>query len=197
LQTILARLIEDRTIPLPDGSDVQPVSFRVISASSVDLEAQMRAGAFRSDLYFGLSTVRLSVPALCARRGDIPLLFATFQAEAARRLQRVAPPMTDAVRRQLVDHDWPGNIRELQHFAEQVVLGFDERGAALEDETALDLAERVLRFEADVIRDALVTAKGDVRTVLGMLRIPRKTFYDKLARHRIDIDAYRPNRRDG
>lgn len=197
LQAVLARLIEDRTIPLPDGSDVRPVSFRVISASSVDLEAQMRAGDFRADLFFGLSTVRLQVPPLRARRGDIPVLFATFQTEAARRLQRPAPPMTDAVRRQLVDHDWPGNMRELQHFAEQVVLGFEERSAAQDDARVLDLGERVLRFEADVIRDALIAAKGDVRTALILLRIPRKTFYDKLARHRIDIDAYRPNRRDG
>jgi two-component system C4-dicarboxylate transport response regulator DctD len=197
LQTALARLIEERAMPLPDGSDVRPVSFRVISASSVDLEAQMRAGAFRADLYFGLSTVRLHVPPLRARRGDIPLLFSTFQAEAARRLQRPAPPMTDTVRRHLVDYDWPSNMRELQHFAEQVVLGIEDRGAALDDERALDLGERVHRFEADVIRDALVTAKGDVRTALSLLRIPRKTFYDKLARHRIDIDAYRPNRRDG
>lgn len=194
LQTALARVLEERAFPLPDASDVRSVVFRAIGASSQDLSQRMRAGVFRADLYYGLAMVRLRVPALRERRADIPLLFATFQAEAARRLQRPAPGLTDSVRRRLFDHDWPGNMRELQHFAERVVLGFEAAPGQTGDCDGESLADRVNAFEAGVIRDALTTARGDVRTALEALKIPRKTFYDKLARHGIDIGSYRPGR---
>lgn len=197
LQAALARVLEERAYPLADVNDVRPVAFRAIGAASQDLSALMKAGAFRADLFYGLAMVRLQIPPLRERRADIPLLFAAFQADAARRLQRVAPPLTDAVRRRLIDHDWPGNIRELQHFAEQVVLGFDAAPSPRSDPDGMTLPQRVNRFEAGVIRDALAAAKGDVRTALAALGIPRKTFYDKLARHGIDIDAFRPGRGGG
>jgi two-component system, NtrC family, C4-dicarboxylate transport response regulator DctD len=197
LQTALARVLEDRAIPLADGTDLCPVAFRAIGSSSRDLESHMASGGFRQDLYYGLSMIRIRVPPLRERRCDIPVLFAAFQADAARRLHRPIPTMTDEVRQRLIDHNWPGNIRELQHFAQRVVFGQEAPERGQRDVEILTLGERVNRFEATVLRETLRATSGDVRSTLAALKIPRKTFYDKLARHQIDIDAYRTGESPG
>ncbi len=129
----------------------------------------------------------ISIPPLRERRADIPLLFAHFTTRAAERFRREIPGMTPDVRRQLETHDWPGNVRELSHFAERVVLGITpppkQAGTPV---TGLSLPEQMERHEATLIREALRANKGDVRSTLEALGIPRKTFYDKLQRHGIN-----------
>ncbi len=190
VQHFLAPVIARKEVK-PIGADAaRPVDFRVIATSTADLGARAQDGSFRQDLFFRIGVVRLEVPALRDRREDIPALFAGFLKEAERQYQRAAPPLSDAARRTLLEHDWPGNVRELRNFAERSVLGFD---ADRRDKSAAagTLPQRVERFEESVIRDALRAARGDVRAAIQILGIPRKTFYDKLVRHAIDIDAYR------
>ena len=127
------------------------------------------------------------------------MLFCHFLAEAAARFSRPAPRLTAVVRDHLLGHDWPGNVRELAHYAERVALGLP---SAVTPEAAADgeaegLAERVERYEAMAIRETLAACEGDARTAMALLRTPRKTFYDKLRRHGIEIDSYRPSRRPG
>lgn len=197
LQTALARVIEERAFTPTHGGEVRTVSFRAIAAAGTDLAQAAAAGRFRRDLFYGLAMARLTVPPLRERRGDITALFATFVQDAARRQQRPVPVLTDAVRRRLIDHDWPGNLRELQHFAERVVLGLDAPAATSQDSTEPSLPDRVNAFEAGVIKDALRNAGGDVRAALQSLKIPRKTFYDKVHRHGIDLDAFRTGKPEG
>jgi two-component system C4-dicarboxylate transport response regulator DctD len=125
--------------------------------------------------------VRLRVPPLRERREDIPLLFAHFLRRAADRHGVEPPSVTDGVRRRLLEEDWPGNIRELAHFAERVVLGLDEGSGGAEAD--LSLPDRMHRFEGELLRGALQTHRGDIVSVLEEMRIPRKTLYDKLQRH--------------
>jgi two-component system, NtrC family, C4-dicarboxylate transport response regulator DctD len=191
LQTALARVIEERAFTPTRGGELRSVSFRAIAAAGCDLAQAAAAGRFRRDLFYGLAMARLTIPPLRERRGDIMALFATFVQDAARRQQRPVPLLTDAVRRRLIDHEWPGNLRELQHFAERVVLGLDAATAAPQEAAEPSLPDRVNAFEAGVIKDALRVAGGDVRAALQALKIPRKTFYDKINRHGIDLDAFR------
>jgi two-component system C4-dicarboxylate transport response regulator DctD len=95
------------------------------------------------------------------------------------------------MRRHLRGHAWPGNIRELRNFAFQVVLG-------MTDEVELDAAgerstlpQRVSQFEAGAIEDALRATRGNVAAALPILGIPRKTFYDKVARLGINPADFR------
>ena len=134
--------------------------------------------------------VRLRVPPLRERREDIPLLFAHFLRRAADRHGLEPSSLTDSVRRRLLEEDWPGNIRELAHFAERVVLGLEERPDG--EETNLSLPDRLHRFEGELLRGALQAHCGDIVAVLEEMRIPRKTLYDKLQRHGLKPADFRP-----
>jgi two-component system C4-dicarboxylate transport response regulator DctD len=190
LQTRLLRVIEDRAIT-PLGSNVpRPLDFRVVAASKVDLGDLVASEAFRRDLYFRLNVVRLRIPPLRERRADIVPLFGHFLAQAAQRFRCTPPALSRAVKNRLFEHSWPGNVRELRNFADRVVLKMPD--VADGDVDAIEsLAQRVERYEASLIRDALRATDGDVRATLAKLAIPRKTFYDKIARHGIDLDSFR------
>jgi two-component system C4-dicarboxylate transport response regulator DctD len=191
LQGKLLRVIEEREITPVGSNEPRAVDIRIIAAAKGDLAELVDSGGFRRDLFYRLNVVSLRIPPLRERRADAPLLFGHFLAEASSRMRREPPRLTDAVRRRLLEHDWPGNVRELRHFAERVALGLDE-GAASEAAGSGILPERLERYERELICEALSAARGDVRSALAALGIPRKTFYDKLQRHQIDINRYRP-----
>jgi two-component system C4-dicarboxylate transport response regulator DctD len=187
LQVKLLRVLETREVAPLGTNEVRALDLRVVAASKIDLGEAAARGAFREDLFYRLNVVTVRIPPLRERRGDIPLLFAHFLARAAARFRRPAPALTSAVERHLLHHDWPGNVRELSHFAERFALGLDaEEASPPEDAVEGTLPERVERYEAGLIRQALERSGGDVRATLAALGIPRKTFYDKLARHGID-----------
>ncbi len=191
LQARFLRVLEHREVLPLGASQPRRVDFRLVAASRVDLQQLAGSDRLREDLYYRLNVVRIRVPPLRERRADIPLLFAHFLSVAARRFRREIPPISDAVRHHLLEHDWPGNVRELQYFADRIVLGVDALLNAAPDDATESLPQRVERFEASIIRETLAATDGDVRTALAILQIPRKTFYDKLHRHGIDIDEYR------
>ncbi|MFD2442280.1 hypothetical protein ACFSS8_23305 [Paracoccus kondratievae] len=83
----------------------------------------VQAGAFRGDLYYRLSGATLTLPPLAERREDIPELFRHFLLAASARLNLPVAPVTGAVKARLVGYGWPGNLRELQQFAESHALG--------------------------------------------------------------------------
>lgn len=191
-QAGMLRVIEEREV-LPLGADEpQHLDIRIIAAAKESLGRETAAGRFRADLYHRLTVVCLQLPPLRERRADIPLLFAHFQREASLRYDRPIPAMDDAVRRHLAQHDWPGNVRELENFAQRLVLAVEEDRSQIVPD--LPLPERVHRFEAEEIRQAIAQHEGDVRAVVEALSIPRKTFYDKITRYGIVIDDYRQKR---
>ncbi|MBH0237782.1 sigma-54-dependent transcriptional regulator [Methylobrevis albus] len=196
-QVKLLRVLEGREVAPLGTNDVRPVDLRVVAAAKVDLGDPAQRGDFREDLYYRLNVVTVSIPPLRERRADIPLLFGHFLARAAERFRREVPPIDAGLRRHLDTHAWPGNVRELVHFAERCVLGIGEpepaaafpespstvapAGATLPETGALP--DWVEAAEGRLIRAALEATGGDVRRTIQRLGIPRKTFYDKLARH--------------
>ncbi|KAB0682772.1 sigma-54-dependent transcriptional regulator [Aureimonas leprariae] len=185
LQVKLLRVLESREIAPLGINRTRAVDLRVVAAVKVDLSDPASRGDFREDLYYRLNVVTLRVPPLRERKDDIPLLFAHFLARAARRFRREPPDLTPALRDRLMRQDWPGNVRELAHVAERVALGIEPQGSAPEplEADGSGLAERVARFEAGLLRDALARHRGDAQAAVEELKLPRKTFYDKLARH--------------
>jgi len=190
VQPKLLRAIEDRVIT-PLGSDKpRQIDARIIAASTANLRQAAAEGRFLSALLYRLNGVVLRLPPLRERREDVPLLFDHFLRDAAHRFGREAPAIAPDHRAMLGEHDWPGNVRELIHYAERVVLGVEE-SALRREAGALSLADRVGRFEAAQLRQALDDHDGRVGAAIESLRLPRKTFYDKLKRHGIDPAAWR------
>ncbi|MBY4897643.1 sigma-54 dependent transcriptional regulator [Cupriavidus sp. AU9028] len=214
VQLKLLRVLETRSVDPLGTNELRPVDLRVVAASKVDLADPSQRGAFREDLYYRLNVVTLHLPPLRQRREDIGLLFDVFCTQAASRFRREVPALGDGVRRYLDEHDWPGNVRELLHFAERFVLGVTaltpgarlgqvrtaqaEATAAVQTPSAGapgtpgSLAERVDRYEAQLIRDTLAANGGSVRETLETLAIARKTLYDKMQRYGIDRREYLP-----
>lgn len=184
LQVKLLRVLEAREIAPLGVNETRAVDLRVVAAVKVDLSNPVLRGDFREDLYYRLNVVTLRVPPLRERKEDIPLLFAHFLYRAGQRFRRDVPELDTSLRHRLMRHDWPGNVRELAHFAERVALGIEtQNGTSDGDREALGLSDRVAQFEASLLRDALRRHKGEAQPALEELKLPRKTFYDKLQRH--------------
>ncbi|MEG3181360.1 sigma-54-dependent transcriptional regulator [Sphingomonas sp. LT1P40] len=189
VQSRLLRVIEEREV-LPIGEQRPiPLDLRVIASVKYDLNVLIAEGRFRSDLYFRLNVVRLSIPPLRERRTDVAPLFASFVAEAIAQTGQDGFRITDGVRRHLVEHDWPGNVRELRNFAFSAVLDVAD-AQNWRDETP-SLAERVGRYEEMLVREALGLTGGSVTRAMALLQVPRKTLYDKMQRAGITPGDYR------
>lgn len=189
IQAKLLRVVEEREVLAIGARTPKAIDVRIIAAAKTDLAEALQRGKFREDLYYRLSLVRLRMPPLRERRDDIPGLFAMFVAEANEQFHRPDFRLSDRARRHLLEHDWPGNVRELRNFAFAEVMGLDV--STQQTEQAVPLSDRVAAFEAEAIRDALRIGRGSVAEALNLLRLPRKTFYDKVTRHGIQLSDFR------
>ena len=115
LQTRLLRVLAEGEFFRVGGRELIRVDVRVVAATHQDLEARVREGAFRADLLHRLDVVRLRLPPLRERRGDIPRLAERFLQRAARRFDAPPKRLSRPVLERLQAHDWPGNVRELEN----------------------------------------------------------------------------------
>jgi two-component system C4-dicarboxylate transport response regulator DctD len=193
LQVKLLRALQERKIERLGSNQQVPVDFRIVAATKSDLKELSAQQKFRSDLYYRLNVAVLELPPLRERREDIPILFEHFSLQAALRYGREAPPLAGHEMRKLMAADWPGNVRELRNAADRFVLGLpgpqnpDAEGAA-----RLTLAQQMDMVEKTLIEQALKQHSGRPQPVCEELGIGKKTLYDKLHRHGIVIDEYRP-----
>jgi len=157
LQAKLLRVLQEREFTRVGGRDALRADVRIIAASNQDLEAAVRAGRFRDDLFFRLNVVRIVVPALRDRRGDIPDLIEFFVDKVNRDIGTSIVGVTEDARELLVRHSWPGNVRELENaLLRAAVLARGGRTLVSEDfalagESSNDSAE-VLPLEEAVRR---------------------------------------------
>jgi two-component system C4-dicarboxylate transport response regulator DctD len=188
-QLLLLRVLEEREVHPVGAMEPHALDLRILAATKGNPTEAVAAGHLREDLYYRLNVVRLRTPPLRERRDDVPLLFARFLGRAASRLNRETPPIDHSIRRRLLEHDWPGNLRELANYASQVAVGL----APLAPDSLSEegLVSRVQAYEAELIREALTRHRGDIRHVTADLRIPRKTLYDKMARHGLNPASHR------
>jgi len=128
LQGKLLRSLEDRRIRRVGATQSREVDVRIVAATHVDLEAAVRTGEFREDLYYRLNIVALTLPPLRDRDADIEELAEAFLTSLARRYGLPVPRLDTPMRRALRAHTWPGNVRELRHAMERALL-LSEAGA--------------------------------------------------------------------
>ncbi|OQP87423.1 Fis family transcriptional regulator [Rhizobium rhizosphaerae] len=188
MQGRMLAIAENREMPSPAGGMV-PVDVRIIAATKKPLAGGEGTTGFREDLLYHLETVRVSVPPLRARRGDIALLFNVFLEDAARRHGLASVPMDAAIETCLLTGEWPGNVRELRNYATQVALGLAAKRPALS--SRLGLAEQMDAFEASVLTQALQNHGGDANAVAQALKLPRRSLYARLQRLNIQPAVFR------
>jgi len=122
MQVKLLRVIEDRELRRVGDNRTVNLDFRVVAATNRDLEAEVRAGRFRGDLYYRLNVVCIRAPPLRERREDIPVLARHFLEKYARIYGREVEGISDAAMKVLMSQTWPGNVRELEHVIERAVM---------------------------------------------------------------------------
>lgn len=184
-QTRLLKLVEAAEFWPAGAAAPRPLDLQIIATAETASQGDLHPG-----LYYRLSRAIVTVPPLSERMQDIPALFRHFLQSAADRLSRSVPPLTDLALAHLAAHRWPGNLRELQAFAEHHLLGLDQ-DAANPVPARPPLAQMVATYEAALIRDTLRDCQGHATQAMEMLGLPRKTFYDKLSRHGIKPASYR------
>jgi DNA-binding NtrC family response regulator len=204
VQAKLLRAIQDRTVDRVGATHPVPVDVRVIAATHRDLEREVAAGRFRSDLYYRIHVVPIAIPPLRERREDIRLLAETFLArtrgEAGRGPARIAPTALAALER----YAWPGNVRELENAIERAVTLADGESIDLTDlpeeiqhagqveglreevrAGRIDLETAMARFEGGLIREALLESGGNQTRAAERLGTTRRLLKLKMDRYGI------------
>jgi formate hydrogenlyase transcriptional activator len=121
-QVKLLRVLQEQEFEPVGSSRTVRVDVRIIAATNRDLEQEVRAGRFRSDLFFRLNVVPLTVPPLRDRATDIPMLVAYFLSRFSKKFARKIDGVTRETMDRLVKYGWPGNVRELQNIVERAVV---------------------------------------------------------------------------
>lgn len=161
---------------------------RLLAGSTRDLGAAVQEGALNGDLYYRLEVMPVRIPSLSERPEDIPVLFRHYVAQAAEQAGLSAPEIDPDHLAALMAQDWPGNARALMSAAMRFVLGMPEDGAKPSD---LGLGEQMARVERSLLIAALERQNGHASEAARALKLPRKTFYDKLNRYGIRAEDYR------
>ncbi|HET6681550.1 MAG TPA: sigma-54 dependent transcriptional regulator [Gemmatimonadaceae bacterium] len=195
-QAKLLRVLQTGEMERVGASRGRRVDVRVVSATNIDIHDEVAGGRFREDLLFRLNTIEIHLPPLRDRREDIPVLAQHFLQRHAARYRRNITGLDQGAVHSLLEHPWPGNIRELDHAVERAVLlaqGSDVLRAAdlglrpptmggaasatRYEEMTLDEVERLL------IRKALDRHDGNVSQAAKSLGLSRSALYRRLESH--------------
>jgi DNA-binding NtrC family response regulator len=190
LQAKLLRLLQEREYQPVGSTSTRRADVRFLAATHQDLEARVRSGEFREDLYFRLAVVPIDVPALRERRSDVRVLARAFFVRARETHGRKEWRLEDDALDLLAAMPWPGNVRELSNAIERLVILGD--GPALDasavgrvlgpTDAASDLRSRVREAERAVLIEVLEST-GNRAQAARVLGISRRTLYNKLEEH--------------
>jgi PAS domain S-box-containing protein len=136
LQIKLLRVLQDGELERLGGSRTIKVDVRVIAATNRDLEAEIRRGRFREDLFYRLNVFPITVPPLRDRTEDIPLMALFFVEKASKRLGKSIEQIPESIMQKLQEYSWPGNVRELENVIERAVINSSGPKLRLADDLA-------------------------------------------------------------
>lgn len=188
-QLKLLRFLQEKEIRPLGSAKPRKVDVRILAATNRNLRRMVEEGKFREDLWYRLDVVRIEVPPLRERRGDVPLLASAFLKRYNERYQMDAR-LTESGLRALGEYTWPGNVRQLQHMMERLAI-LAPGGRITEDavEDAIrssspreQAGETLASTEMEQIRKVLAAAGGNKSRAARILGIERKTLYRKLER---------------
>jgi len=207
VQVMLLRVLEGSPFERVGGIRSINADVRFISASKLDLQERVAAGAFREDLYYRLSVFPIRLPPLRERREDIPLLVGHFMKLYSG--AKEPPQLDETVMGILWDYDWPGNVRELQNVIRRMLLGSGGRSVVTREDVPVEVRLGALRGadvprepksfreaveagEKELLAKAIDAANGNQSKAAAALDMKLSTFRDKLAKY--DIQPRPTNR---
>lgn len=211
-QVKLLRFIQNREYRRLGETKLRKVDVRVVAASNADLVKEVRAGRFRSDLFFRLRVVHLAIAPLCERREDIDVLVDHFAATYARRYRVPVPEFRPDARARLRAHGWPGNVRELENLIRALTCQAPDTpisagmldlmqepqeelavadGAAFDKDLRTAKRELVDSFERVYLEKALTRATGNIAQAASKSGKDRRAFFELMRKHGIDAARFR------
>lgn len=197
LQVKLLRFLQEGTIDRLGGEKTLHIDARIIAATNSDLDAAVKKGRFRQDLYFRLNVFSLKMPELKERPEDIQYLAHYFLQTEALVLKRGQVCFLPGAVSAMASHDWPGNVRELQNRIKRALgmtrgrtltaadLGLQEKKPECVPEKLPSLKEARYAAEVKVIRQALALCGSNISQAAQLLEISRPTMHDLIKKHQI------------
>lgn len=198
IQVKLLRVLQEKAFRRVGGTETIEIDIRLIAATHGNLEAMIKEGKFRQDLYYRLNVIPLKIPLLRDRKEDIPILIEHFLELFKKKLsiprKYIAPEALEIFQK----YNWPGNVRELENVLERLcvtveedtitadhinsLVGFPVRTKPKIDinQEGLNLKEAVNEYEKTIIVEALQKSQGNVKEALKLLNISKQVFYYKL-----------------
>ena len=193
-QSKLLRVLEEHKVVRVGGSVPIRTNARVVAATNQDLAGLITKKQFRQDLYFRLNVVPIELPSLRDRGDDILLLADHFLHEFCAKARRKPPTISAAAQKRLLNHGWPGNIRELRNMMERLAyltdgekidatdLDFVNSPASGDSTVPMDLplTEATKKFQIDYIRRHIERAKGNMTDAASKMGLHRSNLYRKM-----------------
>jgi len=195
-QVLLLRFLQDHCFERVGGEETMEANVRVLAATNRDLYREAEAGRFRNDLYYRLNVVTIHLPPLRDRKEDIPLLCNHFLEKYSLKENKDIKSFSSGAMQILMDHEWPGNVRQLENaISHAVILA---QGSVIERE---NLPQFLKQSAPEPSSSSL--AENERQLILGMLhevgwnkheaarrlRISRSTLYSKIRRHGLDKET--------
>jgi len=208
IQAVLLRVLEDKKVMRLGGSRYKQVDFRLIAATNTDLYEMVKEKKFRSDLFFRLSVVKLDIPPLRQRQGDILYLANYFIAKYSAKIGIEPPPLDQAVIDVINAYDWPGNVRQLEnamiyavnmagngviqlkHLPQEILaLAREEKIIFPKQAESNQLSGLVSlkEYEMAAIQNALTKTGHNIPAAARLLKISKATLYRKLREYNIEF----------
>ena len=186
LQAKILRVLQEKELSRVGSDSEKYVDVRVIAATNKNLMEEMANQKFRTDLFYRLNVINIKVPPLCERKNDLPLLVQFFLEKYNMALGKNIIGVSDRVIKILLNHQWPGNIRELQNVIERAVVFAGNENIQIQDlpEHLFSAKKTVCseyesfknakdEYERHLLEDALLKARGKIADAARLLGISR------------------------
>jgi serine/threonine-protein kinase PknK len=187
MQSGLLRVLQERTVRPVGGTAEEPVDVRVIFATNRDLEALVKEGRFREDLYYRIHVVELRLPSLRERTEDIPQLVDHFLGIFAARYKREKKTISREAMRRLTAFAWPGNVRQLEHVLLNAWILAEEPELEAED---FDLPDDYVALDEDALEppapSPLAPSRSAISVDASSISSARRPKKSTLSQHRRD-----------
>lgn len=212
MQVKILRLLQEKKFYPVGGTKELEIDFRVVAATNRDLKELVKEGKFREDLYYRLNVVNFTIPPLRERPEDIIELTHYFLYEISTKYKRPIHGISQAVMQSLLQHSWPGNIRELKNIIERLVVFSDNGEVQLDDlpseiekvqhsgrlqqdmkirrsdiQKQQSLSDQLQEYEREILLNELEKADGNKQLCAKNLNITRATLYNRLNKLNIHV----------